>query len=78
VWELTSLKTSAQYRDPWNAHTTSSRSTPDGTRIWKATIAGHEAAIAKRRELAGKTTNEVQVLHLPTKALVAVLNVQKS
>ena len=36
--------------------------------IWKVTIAGHEAAIAKLRELAGKTKNEIQLLYLPTSA----------
>jgi hypothetical protein len=46
----------------------------DGTMIWKATIDGHEPAIAKLRELAGKTKNEIQVLHLPTKSLVATMN----
>jgi hypothetical protein len=50
----------------------------DGTMIWRATVDGHEPAIAKLREIAGKTSNEVQVLHLPTKALVATMNVQKS
>lgn len=50
---------------------------PDGTMLWKETITGHEAAIAKLREIAAKTSNEVQVLHLPTKALVAVMNEQK-
>jgi len=49
---------------------------PDGCMIWRATIQGHEAAIAKLRELAAKTPNEVQVLHLPTKALIATMNQQ--
>ncbi len=47
---------------------------PDGCMIWRATIQGHEAAIAKLRELAAKTRNEVQVLYLPTKALIATMN----
>jgi hypothetical protein len=50
----------------------------DGSMLWKATVNGHEAAIAKLREIGGKTPNEVQVLHLPTKALVAVMNEQKT
>jgi hypothetical protein len=32
----------------------------DGAMIWKATVDGHEAAIGKLREIAGKTANEVQ------------------
>ena len=47
---------------------------PDGTMLWKETVNGHEAAIAKLREVAAKTTNEVQVLHLPTKSLIATMN----
>lgn len=46
----------------------------DGSMIWRTTIVGHEAAIAKLRELAGKTPNELQVHHLPTKALIATMN----
>jgi hypothetical protein len=42
--------------------------------LWRTTIDGHEAAIAKLRELAAKTPNELQVLHLPTKALIATVN----
>ena len=47
---------------------------PDGSMVWKTTITGHEAAIAKLREIAGKSKNEIQVLHLPTKALIAAIN----
>lgn len=46
----------------------------DDCMIWRATIGGHEAAIAKLRELAAKTSNELQVLHLPTKTLIATMN----
>lgn len=46
----------------------------DGSMIWRATVGGHESAIAKLRELAAKTSNEMQVLHLPTKALIATMN----
>jgi len=47
-----------------------------GCMIWLATIEGHEAAVAKLRELAAKTPNEVQLLHLPTKAMIATMNQQ--
>jgi hypothetical protein len=46
----------------------------DGSMIWRATVTGHEAAITKLHELATKTSNELQVLHLPTKALIATMN----
>jgi hypothetical protein len=50
----------------------------DGVMLWKATVDGHEPAIAKLRELSAKTTNEMQLIHLPTSAVIATMNVQKS
>jgi hypothetical protein len=50
---------------------------PDGAMLWKATVVGHEPAIAKLRELAGKSPNEIQVMHLPTKALIATMNAKQ-
>ena len=41
--------------------------------LWRTTITGHEG-IGKLRQLAAETPNELQVLHLPTKALVATMN----
>ncbi|HSS99375.1 MAG TPA: hypothetical protein VLK33_20210 [Terriglobales bacterium] len=49
---------------------------PDGSMIWRETINGHEAAIAKLREFAAKTPNEFQVHHLPTKTLIAAMNTE--
>jgi hypothetical protein len=43
----------------------------DGSLLWRTTIEGHEAAISKLRELAANTANELQVLHLPSKTLIA-------
>jgi hypothetical protein len=51
---------------------------PDGQPIWRAAVAGHENALRVLKELAVKTTNEVRMMHLPTKAVIAVLNVDKS
>ena len=47
---------------------------PDGAPLWRSTVSGHEQAIAKLRELAAKSSNELQVLHLPTKTLIASMN----
>lgn len=47
---------------------------PDGSLIWRAVVTGHESAIAKLRELADYTTNEVRVMHMPTKSIVATMN----
>jgi hypothetical protein len=45
-----------------------------GAPLWKKAVVGHEAAIAFARQVAQHTPNEVQVMHLPTKALIARLN----
>jgi hypothetical protein len=44
-------------------------SLPDGGRVWRAAIVGREAALAKLRELAGKSTNQFFAMHLPTKEI---------
>jgi hypothetical protein len=49
---------------------------PDGTMLWKVTVEGHEPAIAKLKELAARTSNELQMIHLPTKAVIATMNPQ--
>jgi hypothetical protein len=51
--------------------------TADGALLWRTTVTGHEAAIAKLKELAAKNANEFRVMHLPTQALVAAMNVSK-
>lgn len=51
---------------------------PDGSQIWRETIIGHENAIRKLQILAANTTNEVLVMHLPTKAVIAVMNAPSS
>ena len=47
---------------------------PDGSLIWRAVVSGHEDAITKLRELAAQTGNEVRVMHMPTKTVIAILN----
>lgn len=47
---------------------------PDGSPIWKCTVAGHEPALQQLKELAKRTDNEVRIMHLATNAIIAVLN----
>ena len=51
---------------------------PDGAVIWKATVSGHENAIQKLRELAKRTANEVRVMHVLSKTLIASMNGPKA
>jgi hypothetical protein len=51
---------------------------PDGQLVWRAATAGHENAVRILKQLAAQTTNEVRMMHLPTKAVIAVMNVDKS
>ena len=48
---------------------------PDGSPIWRCTVAGHETAVQQLRELARQTDNEVRILHLASSTVIAVLNV---
>lgn len=50
---------------------------PDGTALWKGAVVGHEDAIRKLQELAARTTNEMRLMHVPTKTLIATLNAPK-
>src|SRR6202008_4567520 len=47
---------------------------PNGDVLWRMTVIGHENAIQQLRELAATTYNEVRAVHLPTQAVVAVMN----
>ncbi len=49
----------------------------NGGRVWRAAIVGREAALAKLRELADKSTNQFFAMHLPTKEIVAKTNATK-
>ena len=46
----------------------------DGTMVWKVAVAGHEQAIRRLRDLSKQTSNELQLLHLPSKTLIASIN----
>ncbi|MGH9748282.1 MAG: hypothetical protein ACRD59_19485 [Candidatus Acidiferrales bacterium] len=48
---------------------------PDGSPLWKCSIAGHENAIQRLRELAALTQNEVRVMHLASNTIIATMNV---
>jgi hypothetical protein len=47
---------------------------PNGDVLWRMTVIGHESAIQKLSELSATTANEVRAVHLPTRAVVAVMN----
>jgi hypothetical protein len=44
---------------------------PDGAMIWRASVAGLEAAVRKFKELAHGSANEFRLMHLPTHAVIA-------
>ncbi|MGC1105809.1 MAG: hypothetical protein WA876_04655 [Candidatus Acidiferrales bacterium] len=46
----------------------------DGSLLWKKTVTGLDAALAKLQELASSSSNEHFVIHLPSKAVVARVN----
>jgi len=50
---------------------------PDGTLMWRIVITGRENALSAVKKLATGSPNEFQVMHLPTKAVVAVMNQKK-
>jgi hypothetical protein len=47
---------------------------PDGSALWKGSVVGHEEAIRKLKELAAGTANEVRLMHVPTKTVIATVN----
>jgi hypothetical protein len=51
---------------------------PDNMLLWRQKITGHANAIRVLKEIAAKTTNEVRVMHLPTKAVVATMDAPAS
>ncbi|HWO32655.1 MAG TPA: hypothetical protein VNO32_27985 [Candidatus Acidoferrum sp.] len=51
---------------------------PDGAAVWQVAVTGHENAIRKLHELSARTTNEVRIMHLPTKTLIASTNVREA
>jgi hypothetical protein len=49
----------------------------DGEPIWRCSVIGIEPATAKLEELAAATTNEVCIMYIPTKAVVAKMSGRK-
>lgn len=45
---------------------------------WRDFAEGHDAALARARELAAGSKNEFRVMHLPTNTIVAVFNAKQS
>jgi len=45
----------------------------DGQEMWRCSVFGHEAAIARLKELAVKSDNEFVVMYVPTKSVIATL-----
>jgi len=46
----------------------------DGNLMWRMVITGHNNAISALKRLAAGSQNEFQVMHLPTKPVMAVMN----
>jgi hypothetical protein len=44
---------------------------PDGTPIWKGCVSGREEALQQLESLATTSSNELRIIHLPTKAVLA-------
>ena len=51
---------------------------PDGTSVWKMSVAGHEAAIRKLHDISERTPNELRLMHVPTQMVIATVNPPKS
>lgn len=47
---------------------------PDGTMLWRAAVAGHEAAIRTLQELAAESLTEFHLMHLPSNSVIATIN----
>jgi hypothetical protein len=50
----------------------------DGSPIWRGAVHGREDALLKLEEWAKQTKNEVRVMHVPTKSIIATINAPKS
>jgi hypothetical protein len=47
---------------------------PDGSPLWKGSVSGYDDAIRTLHELSKRTANEVHLMYLPTKTIIATLN----
>jgi hypothetical protein len=48
---------------------------PDGKLMWKSMVVGRENAIHELQKLATTTANECCLMHLPTKTVIASMNI---
>jgi hypothetical protein len=51
---------------------------PDASPVWRGCVSGYEDAIRKLQDLATQTSNELRVMHVPTKTVIATLNAPQS
>jgi hypothetical protein len=45
---------------------------------WLRAVSGHEAAVARLKDIAAKTKNEVRPIHVPSLSIIAVMNETKT
>ena len=50
---------------------------PDGALVWLDVVIGLENATLKLKEVAAQTQNEVCVMYIPDKTIIAAMNVPK-
>jgi hypothetical protein len=47
---------------------------PDGSPLWRESVTGLEDATRRLKELSSQTKNEVRAIHIPTKTVIAAMN----
>jgi len=50
---------------------------PDGTMLWVTAVQGHDEAILSLKWWGEKRSNEFRLMHIPTNAVIAKVNVPK-
>jgi len=50
----------------------------EGSPIWRGAIHGRENALLRSQEIAKQTKNEVRVMHVPTKTVIATINAPRT
>jgi hypothetical protein len=50
---------------------------PDGSLMWREAIKGHENAVRRLQELSAKTPNELQLIHVETKTVIATTKTRR-
>ena len=49
----------------------------DGSVMWRVSVAGHDAAIRKLKEMAAVSPNEFELRRLPTHSVIVTINTPK-